>query len=166
MRSSYVNLTASDGQTSNGALGEEYNTKGATWIYIKAAAALAAYQLCYIADDGTAALATPTLITTTKPTTLCIPQFAFASGDYGWAAVGPFFLREDESTNFKVLSKAATKDLGMYAVAATPGSVDDAVVAPLIQGLTLIATQTVDDTATACVAHRRLSANCGAAFGS
>lgn len=151
-------LNASDGATSLAALGQEINVKGATWKYVKAAATIAAFQACYVLDDGTIALTTPTLLTTTKPTEIVIPQFAFASGDFGYAPVGPFFLREDDSTTFKVLSKAATKDLQMYATT-TAGSVDDAVSNPLIEGLTLTATQTVDDTATACVAVRRLGCN-------
>lgn len=151
-------LTASDGQTSLNAQGQEINIKGATWKYTKANAIIPAFSLCYILDDGTMSLATPTLLTTTKPTEIVIPQFAFASGDYGYAAVGPFFLREDDSTTFKVLSKISAKDVQMYGTT-TAGSADDSVSNPLIEGLTLTAAQTVDDTATACVAVRRLGCN-------
>lgn len=158
MQLAYVNLTASDGATSTAALGSTYEVKGATYIYTKANAAILAYQACYLLDDGTMSLATATLLTTTKPTLVVIPQFALASGDYGWAPCGPFFLREDDTTTFKVLSKIATKDLVMYGCA-TAGSVDDAVSNPLIRGLTLTANQTVDDTATACIALTRMICN-------
>ena len=149
------NLVSSDGQTSLAALGQEINVKGATWVYTKANATILAYQACYLLDDGTMSLATATLLTTTKPTTVVIPQAAFASGDYGYVPVGPFFLREDDVTTFKVLSKIASKDVQMYGTA-TAGSVDDAVSNPPILGLFLSAAQTVDDTATACIAIRRL----------
>ena len=153
------NLTASDGTTSQDALGQEINIKGATWVYTKANAAIAAYQVCYFLADGTISLATATLLTTTKPTLICIPQFAFAINEYGYAPVQFQPLREDNSTTFKVLSKIASKDVVMYGTA-TAGSVDDAVSNPIIQGLVLTAAQTVDDTATACVAYRRLSSTC------
>lgn len=151
-------LTASDGATSLNALGQEINVKGATYIYTKANAIIPAFSLCYILDDGTMALATPTLLTTTKPTQIVIPQFAFAANDFGYVPAGPFFLREDDSTTFKVISKIAAKDVQMYATT-TAGSIDDVVSNPLIEGLTLTAAQTVDDTATACVAVRRLGCN-------
>lgn len=153
------NLTASDGAISQAALGQTFETKGATYEYCKAAEAIAAYQLCYIKADGTMALATATLLTTTRPAKIVIPQFAFASGDYGWAACGPFYLREDDVTNFKVLSKIANLSVVLYGQNTTPGSCDDAVANPPIQGLTLLASQTVDDTATACVATKRLTVN-------
>lgn len=154
----YRNLNASDGQTSTAGIGETFECNGATYQYVKANATIAAYQACYILDDGTISLATAALLTTTKPTNVCIPQFAMASGDYGWAPIGPFFLREDNVTTFKVLSKIAAKNVAMYGTT-TAGSVDDAVTNPKISGLQLTAAQTVDDVATACQAITRLSCN-------
>ena len=153
----YANLKASDGTTSTAALGQTFEIKGATWVYAKAAAALTAGQLCYLDNSFNAALATPALLTTTKPTYVVIPQFDFASGEYGWFAAGPFFLREDDVTTFKVISKIAAQNVVMYGVAATPGSVDDAVAAPIIQGLFLSAAQAVNDALTPCIATRRLA---------
>lgn len=149
-------FNASDGQTSQAALGQEVNVKGATWVYTKANATIPAYSLCYILADGTMSLATPALLTTTKPTEVVIPQCDFASGDYGYAACGPFQLREDNVTTFKVLANAAAANVVLYGIAATPGTVDDAVVAPIIQGLTLSAAQAGASVATACQATRRL----------
>lgn len=154
----YRSLNASDGATSLAALGETYEINGATYQYVKANATITAYQVCYILDDGTISLATAALLTTTKPTNVCVPQFAMASGDYGWAVIGPCFLREDGTTTFKVLSKIAAKNVLMYGTT-TPGSVDDAVTNPKISGLQLTAAQTVDDTATAFQATTRMSCN-------
>lgn len=159
MHLSYANLKASDGASALAQLGEFFETQGATWQYIKAAEALGAYQLCYVKVNGETALATPALLTTTRPTSIVIPQFAFASGEYGWALCGPFNLREDGVTACKVLSKIANLSVVLYGVAATPGSVDDAVANPPIQGLTLTASQAVDDTATACIATKKLTVN-------
>lgn len=154
------NLTSSDGTISQAALGQEINVKGAVWRYFKASAAISAYQSCIMADDGTIQPSTIAL-STTVPSIICIPQFAFASGEYGWAPVGPFLLREDDVTAFKVISKIAAKDVAMY-TNATAGSVDDSTAgsAVKIQGLNLTAAQTVDDTATACIAVTRLVVNC------
>lgn len=150
-------FNASDGQTSLAALGQEVNVKGATWQYTKANATIPAYSLCYLLADGTMSLATPALLTTTRPTNVIIPQCDFASGDYGYGAVGPFELREDGVTNFKVLANAAAANVVLYGIAATPGTVDDAVVNPPIQGLLLAAAQAGASVATACFATRRLS---------
>lgn len=153
----YANLTASDGTTSTAALGETFETKGATYVYCKATPAIAAYQACYLDNSFNAALTTPALLTTTKPTFVVIPQFAVLAGEYFWGACGPFFLREDDVTTFKVLSKIAVINVAMYATAVTAGSVDDAVAAPIIQGLFLSTASVVDDTATPCIATRRLT---------
>lgn len=152
-------LFASDGATSLNALGQETNIKGATWLYSKANATIPAYSLCYLLNDGTMSLATPALLTTTKPTAVVIPQFDFASGDYGYAACGAFLLREDDVTPFKVLANAAVLNVVLYGIAATPGTVDDAAVTPIIQGLFLTATQAGASVATACIAVRRLTVN-------
>lgn len=150
------NLTASDGTTPSAAVGQEINVKGATYKYIKASGALSAFGLAYIKVDGNTAQATAALLTTTRPTEVVIPQFALADGEYGYAACGPFGLREDGTTAFKVISKIAVVSVAMYGTA-TAGAVDDAVSAPIVQGLTLSAACVVDDTATACVATRKLT---------
>ena len=149
-----MSLLSSDGTTSQAQLLEEATVKGARYLYVKANAAIAAFQACYVLSDGTISLATPALLTTTRPTRVVIPQYAFASGEFGWAWCGPGYLREDDVTTFKVLSKIATANVAMYAVAATPGTVDDAVAAPIIAGLFLTSACAVDDTATACQGTR------------
>ena len=146
-----------DGTTSLNALGQKVEVKGSTWQYTKANATIPAFSLCYILADGTMSLATPALLTTTKPTEVVIPQCSFASGDFGYAARGPFQLREDNVTTFRVLANASAASVVMYGIAATPGTVDDAVVTPIIQGLTLSAAQAGASIATACVATRALS---------
>lgn len=161
MRVAQVNLTQSDGATSNGALGETYETKGAMWLYVKASATITQYQACIVGDDGTCQPLTTTLATS-PVATIVIPQFAFASGDYGWAPCGPFFLREDEVTTFKVNNgnSPSAKDVVLYSHA-TAGYVSDQTASSAIKitGLQFIATATSAGTAYACVAQRRMNVN-------
>ena len=85
-----------------------------------------------------------------------IPQFDFASGDYGYAAVGPFNLREDSSTAFKVLGLATDPANSKQYTSATAGAVGNAATT-LIAGLTLVSTVGGANANTACVANARLS---------
>lgn len=161
---SMENLNSSDGTVSQAALGERRWIKGAQWVYGKAAANMTQVgSLVYFLNDGTFALATPALLTATKPTMCGVIQFTFASGEYGWVPVGPWFLREDDVTPFKVYSKIAAINVAMYAVAATPGEVDDAVAAPMVHGLILTTAVVVDDTLGSCIALCPLGANLYAA---
>lgn len=154
----YVNLTGPE-DVPSAALGDLFLAPhDATYKYVQASAAVDAFSLCRITATNTIAESTATDLTTTRPAGVCIPQFAVANGQYCWAPVGPFTVREDNVTTFKVLSKIANASVVMYGTA-TAGSVDDAVSNPPIQGLTLTAACTVDDTATACVATQRLTVN-------
>lgn len=153
------NLTSSDGTTAQAGLGNEVFVKGNRYKYVKANGAVAAYACCLINASGEAIEATTTLVgTAARPTALCIPQFALATGEYGWAAVGPFRLREDGSTTFKVLAANAATSVRLYTTA-TAGVLDDAVTTGLIAGLALTETVTTQEAAD-CVAVQRLVSFC------
>ena len=154
----YVNLSAPE-DVATAAPGDEFDAPhGARYVYVQASAAIDAFSLCRITSTNTVAESTASDLTTTRPANVCIPQFAVANAQYCWAPIGPFKLREDNVTTFKVLSKVANANVAMYGTT-TAGSVDDAVSNPPIQGLTLTAACAVDDTATACVASQRLTVN-------
>lgn len=154
----FVNLTAAE-DTASAALGDEFDAPhGARYKYVQASAAVDAFSLCRITPTNTIAESTATDLTTTRPAVVCIPQFAVANGQYCWAPIGPFLVREDNVTTFKVLSKIANANVAMYGTT-TAGSVDDAVTNPVVRGLTLTAACATDDTATACVAVTRLTVN-------
>lgn len=163
MRLAYVNLTASDGTTSNGDLGETYETKGAMWMYVKASGAIAQYDAVVITNSTCLASSlTTTLATSTNPQSIGIAQFAFADAEYGWVAVGPFTLREDDSTTFKVTNgnSPSAASVKLYSHA-TAGRISDqtAASAVLIPGLVFPATATTSGTAYAVIATRKLSVN-------
>lgn len=151
------NLTASDGTVAQFGLGDIYEKGGASWQYVQASAAVDAFSLVRIVNGAfTIAETTVADLTTTRPNNVGVVQYGFATGEYGWVAIGPFILREDGVTTFKVLSKVAAAGVVLYGTA-TAGSVDDAVAAPIIQGLTLTTACAADDTAAPCIATRRLS---------
>lgn len=152
------NLTSSDGTTPQAALGQEINVKGATYQYFKAAGAINAYDSCTV-DNTWQAVQGTTTTSGAKPTLFCIPQFAVASGEYFWAPVGPFYLREDNSTTFKVNAIAGTVNSVKTYTSATAGYVDDAAT-DLIAGLTLTSTTGGSNAATPCIATQRLVSNC------
>lgn len=158
----YVNLTASDGSTSTAEVGSTFETKGAQWIYVKASTAITAYQACVVASDGTIGPATHggTYPTSAVVRTICIAQFAFASGDYGWAWCGPGLLREDDSSNFKVSALTlCVLDVIVYTTG-TAGSIDDTSSSQeQIQGLYLASTVGGSTANTACFATRRMTVN-------
>ncbi len=158
------NLTATDGTTSTAALGQVVNIKGANWRYIKAKGALAIYDYAIaIATDtgefgqGSYSGTYPALNVVSE---ICIPQFAFADGEYGWAPIGPFFLREDDVTNFKVNTLTlAVLNVILY-TSATAGAVDDSSSSQVqIQGLTILSTVGGSTAATPCKATRILAVN-------
>ena len=158
VNTAYANLTATDGTTPTTALGSTLEIDGATWVYVKASAAVAKGKVSRITSDNTIAASTAADFTTTRPADVCIPQFDFGSGEYGWAPVGPFKLREDGVTTFVVISKTAAASVVLYGTT-TAGSVDDAGTNPPIQGLTLTAAAASDDVLTACIATKRLTVN-------
>lgn len=154
-----VNLTSSDGTTPQFQVGTEYNTDGATYVYCKATAAtIAAYSACSGATPAAMEEATTTTATAlgTAGGFACIPQFAVGASEYFWGAVGPFYLREDGVTKFKVLAANVTGGALLYSTA-TDGVLDDSSAGstiPLV-GLTLTETVTTQEAAD-CVSFRRL----------
>lgn len=154
-----VNLKSSDGTTAQAGLGDIYETKGATYQYFKcnSSAAIAAYSACTVSNAWLAAVATTTT-SGAKPTLVCIPQFAVAVDEYFWAPIGPFYLREDNSTTFKVLAAASCADSVKLYTTATDGVVDDSAT-DLIEGLTLTETITGAEAAD-CIAVTRMVTNC------
>ena len=154
------NVSASDGLTATAGLGDERTTKGgACYKYCQASGAIAAYALCHITNAMLAIESTTTLMgTVLRPTGLIIPQFAVATLEYFWGAIGPFYLRENGSTTFKVLAANAATSVRLYTTA-TAGVLDDAVTDGLITGLTLTETVTTQEAAD-CVAVQRLTGFC------
>lgn len=154
------NLSAPEDSAQTGSLGAIYEAKGNTYKYCKASAAIDAYSVALVDKDNNAAEMDSTTAAT-QPGEVVIPQFSVASGQYFWGLCGPFkAVSWDGSTANKVLSKIASALVKMYTTA-TAGSTDDASGggAIQIQGLTLYAAQTVDDTATQCFATKRLTVN-------
>jgi hypothetical protein len=151
------NLTASDGTTSKFGLGTVYNTKGATYTYLKAGAAISQYAACTVSNVWVALEGTTTT-SGAKPTQVAIPQFEVASGEYFWAPTGPFFLREDGATAFYVLAAQDCATSVKLYTTATDGVVDDSAT-DLIQGLCLTETITTARAAT-CIAVQGLVTNC------
>lgn len=137
------NLAASDGTTAQAALGQLIEVKGATWMYVKAGAAIVAYDLVQVESTGVTT-ATNSATTTTagsKPAIMGCAQFAVAIGEYFWLPIGPFHLREDDSTYFYCNALiSCAQDVKLYTTA-TAGSVDDSVTT-LIEGLVGVATIT------------------------
>lgn len=154
------NLTSSDGLVAQAGLGDEITVNGNCYRYVRASGAIAAYACCLVNAAGSAIEATTTLVgTAARPTALVVPQFALATLEYGWAAIGPFGpFREDGSTTFKVLAANAATSVRMYTTA-TAGVLDDAVTTGIIAGLALTETVTTQEAAD-CVAAMRLHAFC------
>lgn len=155
------NLTSSDGTTAQAGLGDEAMIGGSRYKYClcNASTALAAYALCHISAAGLVTESTTTLVgTAARPTGYCIPQFAVAVSEYFWAPIGPFRVREDGSTTFKVLAANAATSVRLYTTG-TAGVVDDAVTTGLVAGLALTETVTTQEAAD-CVAAQRLVAFC------
>lgn len=151
------NLTSSDGTTPQAGVGDEINVKGATYVYCKATAAtIAAYAACSGANPSVVEEATTTTVTAlgTGGGFFCVPQFAVAASEYFWAPVGPFYLREDGETSFKVLAANATAGAQLNSTA-TDGVLDDAATKAAI-GLVLTTTVTTQ-AATGITASKRVT---------
>lgn len=151
------NLSSSDGTTAQAQLGQMINVKGAVYMYFIADGAIAAYAACTVQNDYDAEEATTTT-SGAKPTLVCIPQFAVADNEYFWAPIGPFRLREDGSTTFKVLAALNCADSVKLYTTATDGTVDDTAT-DLIAGLFLTETITTAEAAD-CMACQMLVTNC------
>ena len=152
-----ANLTSSDGTTPKFALGTRMEIKGATYMYFIADAAIAAYSACTVQNDFDAEEATTTT-SGAKPTLVCIPQFAVADNEYFWAPIGPFRLREDGTTTFKVNAALNCAGSVKLYTTATDGVVDDSAT-DLIAGLFLTETITTAEAAD-CMACQILVTNC------
>lgn len=157
MHNAYMNLTASDGTTPKAGLGDVAWVKGAQYMYFIADGAIAAYAACSVQNDYDAEELTTTT-SGSKPTLVCIPQFAVADNEYFWAPIGPFFKREDGSTTFKVLAAASCAHSVKLYTTATDGVVDDTAT-DLVAGLLLTET-IVGAEAADCIAVQMLVTNC------
>lgn len=152
-----ANLLSSDGTTAQAGLGDTFETGGATYRYFKASGALAKYD-CALATNGFLAAKATTTLSGVKPTLACIPQFAVADAEYFWAPVGPFQLREDGVTAFRVNALALCAASVKIYTTATDGSVDDTAT-DLIAGLCL--TETLVGAGPAnCIAVQTMVTNC------
>lgn len=142
----YYNLTSSDGTTALAQVGMEINVKGAVWVYCKAtAAAITAGDVLSGANPGVVESATTTTATAlgTGGGFAAVAQFAVAASEYFWAARGPFYLREDDTSAFNARIANVTAGNLLYSTA-TAGTLDDdssGSTIPLI-GLTLVTTIT------------------------
>lgn len=155
----HYNLTAAE-ESQSAALGQVTEVKGASYQYFQATAAtIAAYSACSGASPGAMEEATTTTATAlgTAGGLACIPQFDVAASYYFWAPVGPFYLREDGSTKFKVLAANVTAGNLLYSTA-TDGVLDDASGGGQIalNGLTLTETVTTQEAAD-CRAFKKIS---------
>lgn len=151
------NLTSSDGTTAQFALGTKINVKGADYMYFIADGSIAAYSLCTVQNDYDAGEGTTTT-SGSKPTLCCIPQFAVADNEYFWAPIGPFRLREDGVTTFKVNAALNCAGSVKLYTTATGGVVDDTAT-DLVAGLFLTETITTAEAAD-CMAAQQLVTNC------
>lgn len=154
------NLTSSDGTTPLFGLGDEIQVKGNRWKYVKASGAVAAYQLVHITAAGLAIESTTTLVgTAARPTQLAVAQFAIADTEYAWVPIGPFRIREDGSTTFKVNAALNCATSVKLYTTGTAGVVDDTATTGVVQGLSLTETITTAEAAD-CVAVTRLTSFC------
>lgn len=153
-----ANLTSSDGLTAQAGLGDTYNTQGATYMYFRcnASAGIAIYSACSVSNAWLAAVGTTTT-SGSKPTLFCIPQFAVAVNEYFWAPIGPFYLREDGVTAFKVLAALNCADSVKLYTTGVDGVVDDSAT-DLITGLLLTETITTARAAT-CISTTVMTSN-------
>jgi hypothetical protein len=151
------NLISSDGTSAQAQVGEIRTIKGADYMYCKATAAtIAAYSMCSGATPAAMEEATTTTANAlgTAGGFACIPQFAVAASEYFWGAIGPFYLREDDVTKFKVLAANAAAGALLNSTA-TDGVLDDASTTAVI-GVALTETVTTQEAAD-CVAFRRIA---------
>lgn len=128
-------------------LGEKRPFNDGVYQYLKASGTVAQYALCKIANDFTIAEGTTTLLPSTEPAKVGIPQVALTVGQYAWVFVGP-------GKNVSVKAAAScVQDVKLYTTA-TAGVVDDAATT-LINGLKIVTT-IVGAAATPCIAECEL----------
>jgi ATP phosphoribosyltransferase len=159
MSNGHYNLTASDGTTAKHGVGDRINIKGAEYGYFKAtAASIAAYSACSGATPAAMEEGTTTTATAlgTAGGFACVPQFAVAASEYFWAPVGPFYLREDGVTTFKINAANAAAGAQLFSTA-TDGVLDDTSSGSTIElhGVALTETVTTAEAAD-CVAHEAM----------
>lgn len=137
-------------------LGEQcLDSEGGIWAYVQANGAIAINDAVKVDNDGQAAGLT-SAISGSEPTDVGIAQVAFADNEYGWVWQGP---GGGVSSGIKVnvLTLCAT-DVKLYTTG-TPGKLDDTAT-DLIQGLTIVATNSGGSTAAVeCFASQKLSTN-------
>lgn len=158
-----VNLLSSDGTTAQAQVGQFHESKGSTWMYIKAKGILLAYEWAIGISTDTGEFGQGSYAGTYPAngitSNVVIPQFAFADGEYGWAPCGPFNVTSwDDSTTFKVSALTlCVLNVPLY-TSATAGSVDDTSASQAqIYGLRLHSTVGGSTAATACSATRKLT---------
>ena len=154
----YYDLNAPTDSVAYAQLKQEINVKGAEYMFVQAAATIARGDVCVVSNTGTIVPMT-TGNAGADPQDVVIPQFAMASGEYGWAPVGPFHLREDNATSFVVNTlTGSAADTKLY-THATAGLVSGTATT-LIRGLSLTAANASGGNALrACVATSRLGVN-------
>lgn len=145
------NLTSSDGTDPQFGVGDRINVCGAEYVYCLATAAtIAANSACSGASPAVMEEATTTTATAlgTAGGLGVVPQFAVGASEYFWGAAGPFYLREDGVTTFKVLAANVTGGALLYSTA-TDGVLDDTSAGSTIPlyGLTLTETVTTQEAA-------------------
>lgn len=151
-----ANLTSSDGTTARAGLGDEFVSGGNAYKYFQGSGTINAFDMVTVSNANVAVAGTTTT-SGSKPTLCAIPQFAVATGEYFWAPIGPFTLKDD-GTAFKVNAAASCASSVKLYTTATVGVVDDAAT-DLIAGLCLTET-IVGAEAADCIATQRLVTNC------
>lgn len=126
--------------------GMKLQANDCTYQYIKAASAIAQYDLVKISNTFTAASATTTTNPSTEPAKCGAAQVAIAANAYGWVAVGPGLMTVN-------VAASCVQDVVLYTTA-TAGVVDDSATTR-INGLKLIATIT-SAAASPCIAECEL----------
>ena len=137
-------------------LGEQcIDSEGGIWAYVQANGVIAINDAVKVDNDGQAAALT-TAISGSEPTDVGVAQVAFADNEYGWVWQGPGG-GVGSGIKVNVLTLCAT-DVKLYTTA-TAGKLDDTAT-DLIQGLTIVATNSGGSTAAVeCFASQKLSTN-------
>ena len=104
---------------------------GKNYVFVQANSAVAAYNIASL-DSATGVITALQTSTSAASEELCVPQFAMASGDYGWAQVRG-------ACKVKVLG-ACAKSVTLYSTS-TAGSLDDATASNYeIRGVQILST--------------------------
>lgn len=115
---------------------------GTEWVYLKASATIAQYDVCVSVDNATTQGITSTL--GLRGMAICLAQQAFVSGEYGWFLVS----NPLGSTDYKVNTAAScTVDIKL-ATTATAGVLDDTTAGTVLRvdGVVLTDTNTTSTT--------------------